>query len=529
MSNILRITVRFLDSEPAFHGRRDGGESEWPPSPLRLFQALVDAAANRWRELQFNEYAKPALAWLQRLPSPAIIAPTHHVGTPFRLSVPNNDLDSPAAVWARGAEPVKPHRPVDLRTMKTVQPSRLRIGNGEKGDAIHYFYPLPPGGCPHLEVLQTATRSVTHLGWGIDMVAADADVISEADAAKLPGHRWRVVPAGGVPLRVPKAGTLDDLLRKHAAFLGRLSNEGFKPVPPLSCFNVVGYSSPTVALPTPVRPIAAFEIHRTIEDQEKEENAGKSKFRPFHHVRRVATVAGMVRYATAAVARRVGWAEEDVQGRIEGHGNGDNGQATSDDRLLYLPLPSITPNGVSGIRRVLVVGPPGFDLAPLRRRLNGEELIDEDSKRPVAMLSGIPVTDRNVTRFLGPATTWSTVTPVILPGYDDPDGLRAKLKVRNTTAEEQQNLLGRLDARILALIWKAFYQAGWTADGLAGAEVEYRAVGWFRGLDLAKNYDLPPLRFPRYHLRIRFSRPVAGPVVIGAGRYRGLGVFAREE
>ena len=45
------------------------------------------------------------------------------------------------------------------------------------------------------------------------------------DAAKLPGHRWRVVAGGGVPLRVPKAGTLDDLIRKHAAFLGRLSNE----------------------------------------------------------------------------------------------------------------------------------------------------------------------------------------------------------------------------------------------------------------------------------------------------------------
>ena len=327
---------------------------------------------------------------------------------------------------------------------------------------------------------------------------------------------------------MPKPGTLDDLLSKHAAFLGRLSNEGFKPVPPIRCFDVVGYHSPTVVgLATPVRPVAAFEIHRTIEDQEKEENAGKSKFRPFHHVRRVAAVAGMVRNATATVARRIGWAEQDVERRIEGHGDGDNGQATSADRLQFLPLPSITPNGVSGIRRVLVVGPPGFDLAPLRRRLNGEELIDENSKQPVAMLSGIASTDRNVTPFLSPARTWSTVTPVILPGYDDPDGLRAKLKDRGTT-EKQKNLLARLDARILALIWKAFHQAGWTADALAGTEVEYRAVGWFRGLDLAKKYELPKLRFPRYHLRIRFSRPVAGPVVIGAGRYRGMGVFAAE-
>jgi CRISPR-associated protein Csb2 len=525
MSNVLRITVRFLDAEPSFHGRRDGGESEWPPSPLRLFQALIDAAANRWREPHFVAYAKPALEWLQALRPSEIVSPPHHVGTPFRIAVPNNDLDVWAGPASRGNKPKK--QPNELKTMKTVQPTRIGIGSGERGDALYYLYPLPLDGGPHLEVLKSAARAVTHLGWGIDMVAASADVITEADAAKLPGHRWYVVPAGGVPLRVPKAGTLDDLIRKHAAFLGRLSNEGFKPVPPLSCFDVVGYHSPTVAgLPTTDRPIAAFEIHRTIEDQEKEENAGKSEFRPFHHVRRVATVAGMIRNATAAVAKWIGW-DSQIASRVLGHGDGDNGQATTDDRLLYLPLPSITPNGVSGIRRVLVVGPPGFDLAPLRRRLNGEELIDLDSKRPVAMLSSIPVTHRNVKPYLDSARTWSTVTPVILPGYDDPDRLREKLKGRNTAAE-QKNLLARLDARILALIWKAFHQAGWTADALAGAEVEYRSVGWFRGLDLARNYDLPPLQFPRYHVRIQFARPVAGPLAVGAGRYRGLGVFARE-
>ena len=34
MSNILHITVYFLDPEPSFHGQRNGGEPEWPPSPL---------------------------------------------------------------------------------------------------------------------------------------------------------------------------------------------------------------------------------------------------------------------------------------------------------------------------------------------------------------------------------------------------------------------------------------------------------------------------------------------------------------
>lgn len=530
MSDVLRISVRFLTPEPSFHGKRDGGKPEWPPSPLRLFQSLVDAAASRWRGSQFDDCVKPALERLQGL-TPDIVAPAHVVGTPFRTAVPNNDLDVWAGPISKGNEPKK--QPNELKTMKTIQPIRIRFGEGKDQDAVHYLFPLPELSEVErqgfVNVIGAAARSITHLGWGIDMVAADADVISDEEAAKLPGHRWRVVPSGGVPLRVPKVGTLANLIDKHKAFLGRLSDGGFKPVPPLNCFEVVQYHSPTAGGPMPSRPVAAFEIHRTIEDQERLDNASKSKFRPFHHVRRVATVAGMVRHATATVARKIGREEVDVVRQIEGHGDEKDGQATTDNRLMFLPLPSIQPVvGVGGIRRVLVVGPPGFDLAPLRRQLNGVELIDRDTCRPMAMLSGLATTDDFLRRnYLGESETWSTVTPVILPGFDDPNGLRKKLKER-VNAEEQKHLLARLDSRILALIWKAFHQAGWTVDALAGTEVEYRKVGWFGGLDLAGNYDLPPLKWPRYHVRVKFPRKVRGPIAVGAGRYRGFGLFAHD-
>jgi CRISPR-associated protein Csb2 len=111
------------------------------------------------------------------------------------------------------------------------------------GEAVHYLYPLPPEGCPHLEVLKAAARSITHLGWGIDMVASVADVIAEAVADRLPGQRWRKVKTSWVPLRVPKEGTLADLICKHAGFLGRLSGEGFKPVPLQSCFAIRNYAN----------------------------------------------------------------------------------------------------------------------------------------------------------------------------------------------------------------------------------------------------------------------------------------------
>lgn len=532
MSNVLRISVHFLYPEPSFHGKRDGGEPEWPPSPLRLFQALVDAAASRWREGQFREYAEPALEWVQRLTPSEIVTPSHAIGTPFRISVPNNDLNSTASYWVRGVEPEKPHRPIDLRTMKTLQPVRVRPGVGEQ-PVVHYLFQLPEG-CPHLNVLQAAASSVTHVGWGIDVVAVDVEVISREKASLLAGHRWRRTESGGVSLRVPapqsenRIGTLRDLIRRHRELLTRLPEDGYIQTDRLSCFDVVRYHSPTAGGgELPARPVAAFEIHRTIDDQEQ--NPGKSRFRPFHHVRKVATVAGMVRHAAADAARRLGLADDWVNSHVQGHGDEKDGQATSDERLMFLPLPSITPNGVSGIRRVLVVGWPGFDLAPLRRVLNGAELIDRETGHPEAVLSQVATTDKEVRKFTELAEVWSTVTPVILPGFDDTAGLRRKLKERDGKgADEQKHLLERLDTRIVSLLWKAFHQAGWSADALVGAELEYRTVGWFRGLDVAKSYELSKVNFPRYHVRVRFRRPVRGPLAVGAGRYRGLGLFAAE-
>ncbi len=59
--------------------------------------------------------------------------------------------------------------------------------------------------------------------------------------------------------------------------------------------------------------------------------------------------------------------------------------------------------------------------------------------------------------------------------------------------------------------------------------LEYRPVGWFRGLGLAMSYHLPPIGYPKYHVRVRFRHAVTGPLAIGAGRYRGFGLFASDD
>jgi CRISPR-associated protein Csb2 len=49
-------------------------------------------------------------------------------------------------------------------------------------------------------------------------------------------------------------------------------------------------------------------------------------------------------------------------------------------------------------------------------------------------------------------------------------------------------------------------------------------------VDLAKHYRIPesPRQLPSVHVRVHFAHKISGPLVIGAGRYRGTGVFAAQ-
>ena len=530
MSNILCLTVRFLTPDPAFHGTRDGGEPEWPPSPLRLFQALVDAAASRWREGQFAEHAKPAFEWFQRLDHPTILAPGHHVETPYRIAVPNNDWDSPARLWAKGGEPVKPHRPIDLKTMKTVRATRLNC-ESENANVLHYLYSLPDGQCQHLDVLTAAARSVTHLGWGVDMVAADANIVAKEQTAQLPGHRWQPCAVRGVPLRTPGTGTLGDLIRKHVNSVGRLTRNGLRPVPPLSAFRVVGYRRAT---DSPPRRFAAFDLL-------KPDASGRRAFDVAH---KGPAVAGMMRCATKNAAARAGRDQGWIDSFVLGHGEtrGQTHQPVGAERFAYIPLPSIEFRGegraevVGSVRRVLLTvladgHQPEIDWAG--RILSGAELIEKQTEQPQCVLSRLPNNDKRVRRYIDSSSTWATVTPVVLPGYDDSRRYRRRLK-QNTDAANQRRWLGKLDRRIDYLVRKAIRQAGFSDTLATHAIVEWRPTGFWPGTDLASRYNVPKhlQKVPRYHIRIQWrdatGKPVqvGGPICLGGGRFYGLGLFA---
>ncbi len=351
MSSYFCVSATFL--VPQYHGRRDGGEPEWPPSPLRLFQSLVNASAQRpSREIERGE---ASLRWLEELPPPDIVAPRSHLGVPLRTAVPNNDLDLIASAWSKGQEPRK--QPSELKTLKSVQTVHL-LDN----DAVHYLWRIPESfsaeAMKHFTALSLVARSMIALGWGIDMVAGNASTLSQEDVTRLSGDRW--TPTEGatstVPLRVPVSGTLAGLVTRHRAFLGRISrddrgHECFNPVPPVSEFRTVAYRRTT---DTAQRPVAAFSLLKL----------DGSGFRPFDAARRTTAVAAMLRHAAKCAAENMGRDPDWIARFVLGHGEEKGCEehvAVGPRRFAYVPLSTIHWRGrdnrrvVGDVRRALVM------------------------------------------------------------------------------------------------------------------------------------------------------------------------------
>lgn len=504
MSDHLVLSFRFLS--PWFHGRGDEGAPEWPPSPLRAFQAVVAAAARAGT----LESIRGALTWLEQRAAPIIIAPeADESALGYRLSVPHNAMDLVGKQWSKGNE----GNAAEHRAMKNVRPCRL-----PEDAVVHYAWPLDRDASA-APALTAAVRGVVALGWGVDLVVGGGAVVDGGQLAKLSAtlKTWEPRSDGRRDLRAPMKGTLDELGRRHVAFLSRtsLADATLRPPPALSTFSITHYAradQPRVA------EVAGFTLMR-IESE---------NFRAFDTARRGMAVAGMLRHAVRTAAERAGWDEARVHASVLGHGVGEKA------RLLLVPVPSIEPRGggaetVGAVRRVMVFSTDvrSPDTAWAARVMGGMDLIDEKTGEVQAVLAATSRHDRVLKRYVSESSTWATVTPVLLPGHDDPGGLREKLR-KAKGSDEQKVLIERLMKRREGLVRKALCHAGLGDELAFSAEIEMGATGFIAGVAKASEYAVPShlTKSSRFHVKLTWPVKVAGPLCIGRGRFSGLGLLA---
>jgi len=487
MTNYLCLSITFLD--PLFHGKGDYEQSEWPPSPMRLFQALLAGSRTGCRERKWSEIKADAFRWLESLDPPEIIAPRGREGSAYRLFVPNNDLDKVAAYWRQHKEPPENKQLAAFKSSKDVR-SQLLLD----GDTLHYLWSIESddgvGGFPHADVICRQANHLLALGWGIDQVVGAGKIIGEADAVALRGQRWQPWVGhrtGMRRLRVPICGSLDDLEKVHQTFIKRLADGIYHPPIKPNKFETYDYIPKTMF---PPRPYAAFELPEGVAFRQVD----------------VAKVAAMLRSLTIRCAK--GDTQKFPGGSetyVAGHAGTEN---QTPPRFSYLPLPTIGHENADGmIRRLLVaepIGGSGVYRCWAENRLRNSVLRDEDGNEWGALLDPWrPASEAIIRRYVDSASTWCTVTPVVLPGFDDGKLIKAE-----------------------RLFFKALRQAGIPVDAIA--DLTLRKAPFWPGSHTPRLYYRPKYLTDRasWHVRIRFQEPVAGPIAIGAGRHCGLGIFS---
>jgi CRISPR-associated protein Csb2 len=437
----------------------------------------------------------PALRWLEAQSPPEIIAPRAvPANASCKFYVPDNTSDKMARAWKNGDITAQ-----IVRTEKMVRPNYLKSGK------LRYVYRLAEDGCPFLNVLRDAARGITHLGWGVDMVTGDAQIVANPIEIAADEYRWQPAPISSTSLRVPTQGTFDDLARRYSAFLKRLSDNVFRPVPPLRVLHLCKYRRSDE--PPPQLSYRVFELRHL--------NGSFARYPQSKLIK----IAGMVRHLAIKTMKSSpppGADEKWVETYIAGHAP----ESALDHRQLsYVPLPSIRPPSEvptgPAVRRILIIAPLADEklLDHVARRLAGNVLEPEDQNEfaPHGPPLLLPIKGDSVTRlYTRPANVWASVTPVILPGHDDHKPQKTSKLIGKTLAQSGVSQPCEFE-------WSAFSR--WPKSLSAHKyDRSGRHTGYHRPAHLR---DLTAV-----HVRLTFEHPVPGPLAIGAGRHCGFGLMA---
>lgn len=518
----LLLTVRFLDDR--YHGLLDrGGPPEWPPSPFRLFQALVAGVARRGELVEGDDVPSntkftpigQALDWLQRHTRehpPIIIGPKSMTGQAITRFVPNNDGD----------------RKFDRQERLTAKPTipTIFILEEYQKPEVYYVWHIDGGNdCPVADI-ERAARSLTTLGWGIDMAFADARLADELELQNLKGVRWypkkRDWPIRDT-LRTPtyddQSGecTLCDLRHCHSTFVNRIEHDKpLKTVEKPKVFERILYTSTE----RPVgRPYAVFKL---VDDNDD------TVARPHAQLVRV---AGMVRHVAIELMKRNppldlrGYSTEQwVEQYVAGHRSSNNDEgARPHTQFSYIPLPSTGHEHADpAVRRVMIVAPLGDDawLDHLSQHLDGQLLEPlRGGTLPLGThLQLIPERRRDGVRevYTRESRLWASFTPVILPGHDDHKSDKTRKLIVKALAQSGVEHACEFEWGAFSRFAKSYSAHKYVRD--ERAPDGKRLVGYIRPDHLIDRTAV--------HVQLHFDHPVPGPITLGAGRHCGFGLMA---
>lgn len=488
----------YLVIQVHLHEGRYHGAAPWPPSPSRLFQALVAGAGLSG---PLDEHDRRALEWLESLDAPVIGAPHRREGQSVTMYVPGNDLDKVGG---------DPRRTGVIRDRKAVTPQLF--------DAAHpFFYAWTvadvDGGAGEADQISALADRLYQFGHGVDFAWAWGALLDRPALDELvAGYRGTLFhPSPGGPgdgLACPCAGSLRSLEHRYAAYAHRFATEGKTRVfskPPAARFGSVPYDSP------PARYL--YELR---------ERSSGAPFAPWAPTRASRLVTWLRDASVDRLRHALPARSAEIDRVLVGRKPDGSNDGPTSARVRIIPLPSIGHSHADRqVRRVLVEVPPD---CPLRAEdvnwaFSGLEVVDRTTGEvlDVVLTPAQDATARPMLAHYGLAEDalyrrWRTVSPAALP-------------VDSAGRPKSGGERGRKMAHAAQAVLQALRHVG-----VRGTPVSLSVQREpFEGHGERAEAFAPGARFGKdrlWHVEIGFSEGIEAPLVIGDGRFLGLGLMA---
>lgn len=465
----LVIDIELISGRYDAAGAADRDAVEWPPHPARVFCALVASARSESDHL--------ALRWLEALPPPLVQAsPTARPDVRASYVVTNS-------VKADGGSQFHPGRTNALKVRHSAVPGTSRV---------RMVWPDVDTEPATVAVLDALAHRVPYLGRSTGVAALSVGVVSEPGSVRLPEglEQFDPAPAGfpGMGLRVPYPGYLDLLIDQYDN--GRPAWEVSRDVN----YRLPG-REPLRGAPSATAPSVYTDVI----------------ILRFTGLRPDGRLTAMF---TEALRRAVMSATGDpLPDALHGHGadgrphvaflalpNADNPRADGHLLGLAVAIPDLPEEERRAIVRAVLVGmrsdgrDPGDNPRTLRLIVPGIGQVELAYQPGLVRPWGI-----RPERWRRGSDHWVSVTPVVLDRYP-----------RKGDVEQE--------------IVRSCVLVGLPEPGEVVVSMAPLVAGGIR----MRPKDLPEKARGKLfrHVELRFDHKVSGPVLLGAGRYLGIGLMA---
>jgi CRISPR-associated protein Csb2 len=474
MTSRLAIEVEYLTGVARAANDR-GDAADWPPQPDRLFSALVATWAARGE----REEERAALEWLEVQPAPVIQASAAFPRDAAKVFVPPNDD-------GRGSITILPeHRRRQERRFAACSP---------EDPVVRWVWPELPAD-RILDALTSLAHDISYLGHSASLVRCTL----RPDPPDGEGRAAR---------RVLYPGRLAELRRAHEA--GRRPAPGanlaaqprIEPKPPASVF---GTDWIVFAHAHGMRPDAvgaALACKALLKAVQSGYGPGQAPAWVSGHAPNGAPIA--TPHLAALPLLDAGW--EWSQGRLMG-------LALTFPRHLEESLAAARDPRHAGVDTAAVLEEEGFFHALTRINRGGRDSVEIAVHLPggqewrLRREAQPEAQSLRAERYAAASRVWASVTPIALDRHP-----KARGEAEASIAESCERI--GLPRPVQVVLGKHAAIRGGPSALPAG-----RAPGW-------TGWRLPPSLAGRRltHAVIAFDEPVAGPVLLGAGRFTGLGL-----